>query len=70
MASSLFGNLPNRTPQNNMLQMIKNFNQFKQSLNGQDAKSIVCNMLSSGKMSQAQFEQMSAMANELSNVLK
>lgn len=61
MASSLFGN--NKTNNN----VIDQFNQFKQSMVGKDPKAIVMNLLSTGRMSQQQYEQITT---ELRKVLR
>ena len=68
MASPLFDALGNQ-PQGGFGQMIQQFQQFKNSFNG-DPKQQVQNLLNSGKMSQAQFNQLSQMANQLMGILK
>ena len=55
--------------QNGTMQIIQQFQQFKQSLQG-DPKQIVMDMLSSGKISQAQLNQAQQMANQLRGILK
>ena len=70
MSNPLFNMLNGNMPQNNnMANMINQFNQFKQSLQG-NPKEIVMNMLSQGKISQAQLNQAQQMANQLRNILK
>lgn len=54
---------------NNMMQMVRQFEQFKQTLNG-NPKEIVMNMLNSGQISQAQLNQAQQMANQLRGILK
>lgn len=48
---------------NNPMQMIKAFNQFRQSFNG-DPKQAVQNMIQSGQISQQQLNQIQGMASE------
>ena len=66
--NSIFKNSP--TPQSGVNpQMIQQFNQFKNSLKG-DPKQMVMNMLSSGQMSNPQFQQLSQMAKQFRGLLK
>lgn len=58
----------NQSQSNN--DMIEQFNQFKKSIQGQDPKALVMNLLNSGKMTREQFEQLSRQANSLVNILK
>ena len=60
-------NSQNNAP-NSIGNLVNNFNIFKQSLTG-DPEQIVKGLISSGRMSKAQFEQYSQMANGLRNVL-
>lgn len=53
---------------NNFINMINQFNQFKSTFQG-DPKQCVQNMLDSGRMSQEQFNQLSAMAQFFKNFL-
>lgn len=53
---------------NNFFNMIGNFQQFKQNFQG-DPKQKVEELLSSGKMSQEQFNRFSQMANQLRGIL-
>ena len=55
---------------NNPMQMVQQFNQFKQSMAGKDPEAMVKELLMSGKMSQQQFEQLSAQAQGLMSLLK
>lgn len=64
MASSLFGQNRTPSPQNNMMDMLRQFNQFKQSMMGKDPKAVVQSLIQSGQMSKEQFNQLSAMANQ------
>lgn len=52
----------------NPIQMIQAFNQFKSSFNG-DPKQAVEELLRTGKMSQAQFNQLQAQANQFQQML-
>lgn len=54
---------------NNPMQMIQQFNQFKNSFTG-DPKQAVMNLLQSGQMNQQQLNQLQAMAKEFKNFLK
>ena len=54
---------------NNPMQMIQQFNQFKNSFTG-DPKQAVMNHLQSGQMNQQQLDQLQAMAKEFKNFLK
>lgn len=57
----LFGQNQNGNVFNNPIQMIQQFNQFRQTFQG-DPKQQVQNLLNSGQMSQEQFNQLSSMA--------
>lgn len=81
MASSLFGNPQNPTPQQsdggiaglgggNILQMLQKFNEFKQMLQDKDPEKIVSNLLASGQMTREQFTQLGQIARTLEGVLK
>ena len=54
---------------NNPLAMIQQFNQFKQSMQGKDPEAMVNELLRSGKMSQAQFEQLKTQAQSFMSLL-
>lgn len=56
-----FGRNQNGGPFNNPMQMIQQFNQFRQTFRG-DPRQQVQNLLDSGQMSQEQFNQLSSMA--------
>ena len=56
-----FGRNQNGPFLNNPMQMIQQFNQFKQTFQG-DPRQQVQNLLDSGQMSQEQFNQLSSMA--------
>lgn len=69
MSNPLFNQLGGNMPNNNMMQMIQQFQQFKQNLNG-NPKDIVMNMLTDGKITQSQLNQAQMMANQLKDILK
>lgn len=54
--------MPVNNPMSNMMNLINQFNQFKNNFKG-DPEQQVRQMLSSGQMSQSQFNQLSQMAN-------
>lgn len=55
---------------NNPLQMLQEFNKFKQQMAGVDPQQAVMNLLKSGKMTQEQFEQLKEQAKQLSRYLR
>lgn len=57
----------NQTPNNNMVQQ---FAEFKKQMEGKDPQAILNDLLSSGKMSPQQFEQLKQQAMTLQNILK
>lgn len=60
------GNVPQDG--NNFAGMINQFLNFKNNFTG-DPKAVVQNLLSSGKMSQAQFNQLQSMASQFMRIL-
>lgn len=67
--NALGGNQPNMTgPFGNMQQLASNFAQFKNGFRG-DARQQVQQLLNSGQMSQAQFNQLQQMASQLQHFL-
>lgn len=52
------------------MQMMQQFAQFKRMMQGRNPQQMVQNLLSSGQMSQAQFEQLKQQANELQSILR
>ena len=73
MANSLYntlGNpLPSGGPFGNMMQMIKQFNEFKSSFTG-DPQQQLQQMLNSGKISQAQLNQYVQLAKQFQQFMK
>lgn len=65
MPNNIF-NLLNGTQQNNMQQQ---FDNFRKTVNG-NPQAIVENLISSGKMSQQQYQQLSQMAQILRGTIK
>lgn len=55
-------------PFSNMQNVMNQFNQFRQNFTG-DPKQTVMNLLSSGQMTQGQYNQLSQMANTLKNMI-
>lgn len=47
------------------MQMMQQFAQFRRMMQGRNPQQMVQNLLSSGQMTQAQFEQLKQQANEL-----
>jgi hypothetical protein len=54
---------------NNPAALIQQFTQFKQQMQGKDPQKIVEQMLADGRMSQQQFEQLKAIAENFKGVL-
>ena len=68
MNNSLFNDF-NPTPLGQMGNFINQFNQFKQAFMG-NPEVQVKQMIQNGQMSQAQFEQIAQMANQLRPLIK
>lgn len=73
MANPLFDKFSqqpaNQNPFGNMMNMLQQFNQFKSTFRG-DPKQKVQELLNSGQMSQQQFQQLSAMAEQFQKMMK
>lgn len=54
----------------NPMQMLQQFAQFKQQMHGRDPRAMVEQLLSSGKMTQQQFDQLKQQAQMLQNFLR
>ena len=52
------------------MQMMQKFAQFRRMMHGRNPRQMVQNLLSSGEMTQEQFEQLKQQANELQNILR
>lgn len=72
MQSSLFPqNQPTQMANvNNPMQLISQFNQFKQSMQGKDPKVVLNNLIWSGQVSKAQVDQATQMANMFRGLLR
>lgn len=73
MSSSLFntlGTLGMMMGNNNMTNLLQQFNQFRSTYTGGNPKQQVQSLLQSGQMSQAQFQQFAQMANQLRGMIK
>lgn len=66
MGSPIFNIMGNR---NNPMNMLSAFNQFRKNFKG-DPRAQVQELLNSGKMTQAQYNQLSNMANQFRNMFK
>lgn len=69
MANPLFNMMGSAPLPGNMGQLLQNFQQFRQTFNG-DPRQQVQALLNSGKVSQAQYDQAVQMANRLQQMLK
>lgn len=67
--NSLFNMLGNSMPNNQMTQLINQFQQFKSNFNG-DPQMQVQQMLNSGKITQEQYNNAVQMANQLFKMMK
>ena len=52
------------------MQMMQTFAQFKRMMQGRNPQQMVQNLLSSGQMTQAKFDQLKQQANELQKILR
>lgn len=66
--NSIFGSQP-PSGGNNMIQMVQQFNQFKNSFKG-DPKQAVMRMLDSGQINNQQLQQAMQAAKQLKGILK
>ena len=65
----LFNSMGGQMPQNNMGQLLQNWKQFKAQFSG-NAQQMVQQLISSGRMTQAQYNQLAQLANQLYPKLK
>ncbi len=63
------GSLMNNSPFGNIFNLINQYNQFKNSFQG-DPKAQVQQLLNSGQMSQEQLNQLQSWAKQLQSILK
>lgn len=54
---------------NNPMQMLQRFAEFKKTMQGKDPEAMVNELLRSGKMTQAQFEQLKTQAQSFMSLL-
>lgn len=64
---SMFGGM-NQMPNNNMMNLVQQFMQFKQNFNG-DPKQQIQNLLNSGKVTQEQYNRAVQMAQQLQRMM-
>lgn len=64
---SMFGGI-NQMPNNNMMNLVQQFMQFKQNFNG-DPKQQIQNLLNSGKVTQEQYNRAVQMAQQLQRMM-
>ena len=70
MANSILGSAqPNSGAVNPQMQMVQQFQQFKNSFRG-DPKQAVMNMLANGQINNSQLQQAMQMAKQLKGILK
>ena len=55
---------------NNPMQLISQFNQFKQSMQGKDPQAVLNNLIQSGQVSKALVDQATQMANMFRGLLR
>lgn len=65
MSNPLFGMLGGGAPQNNM---IAQFQQFMQQMKGKDPNAMINELISSGKVSQQQLDQVQQQARQMSGM--
>lgn len=68
MSSPLFNAMGGGMPQNGMMNMIRQFNEFRRTFSG-DPKSKVMEMLQSGQLSQAQLNQAQQAAQQFQGMI-
>lgn len=67
--NSLFKDLQSNQPMNPISNFLTRFNQFKSTFNGNPEQQVK-QLLSSGQMSQEQFNQLAQTANQLRQLIK
>ena len=71
MLQMLNKNVMNAAPQaNNPVQMLQQFNQFKQMMQGRNPEQMINELIKQGKMTPAQLEQLKQQAQEISRFLR
>lgn len=61
---------PQNPPANNGGNFLQQLAEFRKALGGKDPQAIVQNLLNSGQMSQQQFNQLKAQAEQIQQMLK
>lgn len=69
MSNPLFTQMMGNAPQNNLQQMIQRFQQFRKAFSG-DPRQQVQNLLNSGRVSQAQYNQAVQTAQQLQRMMR
>lgn len=69
MPNPLFNQLGGNQPMNPMMNMIQQFQQFKQNFRG-DPQQEVQKLLNSGRMTQAQYNQLQQMAQQMHQMMR
>lgn len=64
------GQQPQNLPANNGGNFLQQLAEFRKALGGKDPQAIVQNLLNSGQMSQQQFNQLKAQAEQIQSMLK
>lgn len=64
------GQQPQNLPQSNGGNFLQQLAEFRKALGGKDPQAIVQNLLNSGQMSQQQFNQLKAQAEQIQKMLK
>lgn len=54
---------------NNMAQFMQNFNQFRQSMQGQNPEQIIQNLMQNGRLTQQQYEQARQQAMQIQRMM-
>lgn len=68
MSNPLFNEL--NSGNNNVFNMVKQFNEFRKNITNTDAQAQVQNLLNSGKMTQSQYNKLQNMATMFSKFIK
>lgn len=61
---------PQNLPANNGENFLQQLAEFRKALGGKDPQAIVQNLLNTGQMSQQQFQQLKAQAEQIQQMLK
>ena len=69
MLQMLNRNVTNSATNNNPMEMLQQFNQFKQLMRGRDPQQMINELIRQGKMTPEQLEQLKQQAQMLSGIL-